>query len=984
MTDRHNPGSAAPLPGQPPGTASPRDGFTLWSKLFGTASPSRQRELLDLARHHGVLYAHQVPANGSHTAPADRGRILLANLLDTAAALEPVSPVSIEPIDAALDDCQREAVAKALATPDVCLIQGLPGTGKTRLVAELILQAVRCGERILLSANHAAALDGVLEQVASHDSIFAVRCLDGGEKAESLAGSIRPLAAAGRLRGLRDDGLALLRREADTLAQAAQSSTTQLAALERRGEVLTRLQELRLQLAEARQQREAVPAEVEAAAVQVESTGGDDSLARALLPLLETRRQAHARLDTALAAVQQQLADRRQTLATLDAERQPLQALAAARQSGHWWTADWWRSRFAAAALARLDGLNAEHEKMIAAANELADQQRQLLQEHAAANEQYQAERDKLLQAEATRRAAALETRLAELVAQERQATEQWQALGPPTPPEPDALREALVSARREHEQGRERAAFAREWLDCLSQRGEQLPGWLAAAVNLAAVPTAVVGSDPYFGEAALPGLAFDLAVVEEAQRLSEADFVKLARRARRLVLVADSEADNAKSARSQPTPTLFQRLWQRLHCDPRQLPYAWQAEQGRLCCRLRPCLAEQRQHLESERLADFPDIELRILSLPRATPALAEVIFPPSMSIAQAKEYIFRELQELPIQTRGHSCRWQEEPERWTLRLLDTPPVALVPVPLASGVRELVGPGDRDTYGIEFDRQAGWDRAHAEAWVRLHLGLRDLGRSIRLDKPYRMCPELAAVVADILYAGGYRQGPVGLANGAGVAVEFVAVPPADRPAGRKNGPRPPRGGAGLELDLADGRQRSRLPAEVAVGLPASGVVNFFEAQAVVRKLEALARGGRTSLGVLALYPAQATLIRLLANQSKLLATLQLPIGTPDTFRQREIAVMLVSLTRSHTNRAVPFGDSPAQLALALTRARCQLILFGDPGTLARRCQWDKAVDHLDEPTAAREREVVGRLCQYLQGKGAHARAFHLDEGIGP
>jgi superfamily I DNA and/or RNA helicase len=94
--------------------------------------------------------------------------------------------------------------------------------------------------------------------------------------------------------------------------------------------------------------------------------------------------------------------------------------------------------------------------------------------------------------------------------------------------------------------------------------------------------------------------------------------------------------------------------------------------------------------------------------------------------------------------------------------------------------------------------------------------------------------------------------------------------------------------------------------------------------------------------------------------------------------------VVLVSLTRSHTNRAVPFGEGPAHLVLALTRARARLILFGDPGTLARRSQWEKAVDHLDEPAAARERAVIGRLCEYLQGKGIHTQAFHLDEGIGP
>jgi hypothetical protein len=250
-------------------------------------------------------------------------------------------------------------------------------------------------------------------------------------------------------------------------------------------------------------------------------------------------------------------------------------------------------------------------------------------------------------------------------------------------------------------------------------------------------------------------------------------------------------------------------------------------------------------------------------------------------------------------------------------------------------------------------------------------------------------------VVADILFAGGYPAAAGGK-NGNGAAVHFVAVPSA--PPAEKVGPgrklstngrgKLARQGAGLELDLADARQRSRLPAEVRDHLPAHGMVNLFEAQAVVRKLEALAKqaaafnGG--GIGVLALYPAQAALIRILVRQSSKLQGLEVTIGTPDSFRQKESAVLLVSLTRSHVNRAVPYGDGAATLAVALTRARHQLILFGDPGTLARRGQWERAVDHLDEPTAAREREVVTRLCEYLQGKGTHARAFHLDEGIAP
>jgi hypothetical protein len=77
----------------------------------------------------------------------------------------------------------------------------------------------------------------------------------------------------------------------------------------------------------------------------------------------------------------------------------------------------------------------------------------------------------------------------------------------------------------------------------------------------------------------------------------------------------------------------------------------------------------------------------------------------------------------------------------------------------------------------------------------------------------------------------------------------------------------------------------------------------------------------------------------------------------------------------------VTFGDGPAGLALTLTRARRRLVVFGDAGTLARRGQWTGPVDHLDEAAAGHERDVVGRLLEYIHGHGPHRDAFAVGEG---
>jgi hypothetical protein len=246
------------------------------------------------------------------------------------------------------------------------------------------------------------------------------------------------------------------------------------------------------------------------------------------------------------------------------------------------------------------------------------------------------------------------------------------------------------------------------------------------------------------------------------------------------------------------------------------------------------------------------------------------------------------------------------------------------------------------------------------------------------------MAPALAGVVGDLLGDG--PAGPPAPRRAdapalAGAAVEFVAVPPADR----RNGQPGRRGGAGYELDLGDGRQRAILPPEVRDALPARGLVNLAEARAVVERLERLVAGGAPApVGVLALTAAQAALIRRLAARSAALAGAALVIDVPPGLRQREVRTLVVSLTRSHLHRAVHYGEEPSWLPLALARGRERLVLVGDPGTLARRAQWDGPLDHLDAAAARRERELVQHLVGYLQGRGRHAGAFRVLEGACP
>jgi hypothetical protein len=1058
---------------RPPSAPGPEDGTgwaPLWEDVFRNASPSQQQELLSLAGRQGVLYAHQLPPPSGGVA-TDRQRQLLTRLLNGhPGELEPVRTSPVPVLDTDLDPIQREGVARALQTPDLALIQGLPGTGKSRVVAEILTQAAAKGERVLFLAPHAAALDRVLDLVSDREVLCPIRCLGREEAPGTLPPTSRAMTLSERSRRLREHTLPGARNELAVAEQRLRAGRGEAPLWQHLAELAEQRQHLLEQTSLLQKARTSLPDEVgqEAAVCElsVEPAGDPPAIFAGLRSAASRRAEVRSRVERELAVLNGQVAESRREQDALTARFEALRPLADAKEHKRWWTGTWWRATFQGDVLAQAAELeNAQH-KVQATLEANEKQAEQLRDELAREEDQVAAQRKQLVEREIARRLSELDEREAALRHDLHLIEEKGHAacrnLQPETqrPAEitPSAVGEARQRALTQLKQAEESLSFAKQWVTCLQEVAESFPARLLGLCNVVAATLAAFPADPHFGGAGPDPVRFDLLVLEEAEQVTESEFLNVARRAARWVLVGQpgSEGDEAPAPSGQPEraaqpvagrapprlppalrPGFFQRLWRHLHCDPRTLPYAWVQEKDRLCCQLRPVTPEQSQWLESERVADFPEIELRILAQPRCEPRLAEVVFPASMSITQAKAYIFNELAELPVRALGHSLRWVEEADRVLLHLAPVPLPGALPVVLQPGLREMVAPAGAGGEGhspagreawqtccLEFEHCAGWQRPRAEEWVRQHLGLRDLGRTVRLDVCYRMEPQLAGFLADLLFADAYRSpatlpfcnrghGPGGSVNGSSAAVDFVAVPPLrdgnedwDRDGARSAGSRSrtttlPRssapalarkGGAGLELDLSDSRHRDRLPAELRPDLPNQGYVNLLEAQAVVRHLEALVAdpsvrgvGGETvpTIGVMALYPAQALLIRRLMQSSATLAAsnLDVKVDVPSAFREQECWISLVSLTRSHTHRAVSFGEGPPALALALTRARARLVLFGDPGTLARRSQWENPLDHLDEAASARERCIVSQLVDYLHGRGPHPEAFHLCEG---
>lgn len=88
---------------------------------------------------------------------------------------------------------QRTFVQLALATPDFALLEGPPGSGKTTAICELIAQAARRGQRVLLVASTHVAVDNVLERVtewqekSTEQLVMPVRIGDERNVTSSLA-----------------------------------------------------------------------------------------------------------------------------------------------------------------------------------------------------------------------------------------------------------------------------------------------------------------------------------------------------------------------------------------------------------------------------------------------------------------------------------------------------------------------------------------------------------------------------------------------------------------------------------------------------------------------------------------------------------------------------------------------------------------------------------------------------------------------------
>lgn len=112
-------------------------------------------------------------------------------ILDGRDAKPPLPAVPYRDPGEQFDDDKLVVLKKALGTQDILAVEGPPGTGKTRLIEEIISQYLyfHPGHRVLLSSQTHAALDNVIDRLAKrHSHLDLVRVgRYGDEKIASSA-----------------------------------------------------------------------------------------------------------------------------------------------------------------------------------------------------------------------------------------------------------------------------------------------------------------------------------------------------------------------------------------------------------------------------------------------------------------------------------------------------------------------------------------------------------------------------------------------------------------------------------------------------------------------------------------------------------------------------------------------------------------------------------------------------------------------------
>lgn len=643
----------------------------------------------------------------SGTAPGESVRALLDRLMTAAADLPPFSPVALRPLPTGHRlPAEAHAAARASGCPDLFVVHATDPLAGERVIADVAqasLDTATDGRVLVLSPNPTAA-DRITERLVRILNVSAVRALAEDENPARLSPVVtrRTSTALGRGR---------LEQVQEELVTAIAQAEARLAQLEQLTKLRSEFMEVDSRLSACTSRLGQIETEVRAdptVAMRVNQMTADaETTVNRLTAKWQAAQAEQRKLEAEVAA------DRNQQLPTL-------------RKPGFF---------------ARLFGSGKPRADSVVLATVTHDNQRQaseaaarvaaLEQELETATAELAALREQAIRDEITTRQQTLETERATLTAIWQQLQTQIDQLRP-TDTQWNDLEAARNAVAAELAEARQRVT----WLN--HNRTDVIRQYLAEPRVVVATPGSL-GVDPVLEMASCEQCPsgskpqFSLLILDRAEELTEADFVRLSHLATRWVLVGDTS--NPLDARSPINGTagssacpskvieapFLARLAQALDRE------RWVYEGDRLVCRLTHLTPQERRTVTREPVLDRPEIELRIGTNSTGEPVLAEVAFPVNTPVADAKAFLFRQLGEVLLQPCGELC-WEHTATlliaRWPAA--EVQPTAGPPgwLELEPGVRECVvnGPPPVFTAAVTFDSAAGWDIPKAEAWLALHV----------------------------------------------------------------------------------------------------------------------------------------------------------------------------------------------------------------------------------------------------------------------
>ena len=144
-------------------------------------------------------------------------------------------------------------------------------------------------------------------------------------------------------------------------------------------------------------------------------------------------------------------------------------------------------------------------------------------------------------------------------------------------------------------------------------------------------------------------------------------------------------------------------------------------------------------------------------------------------------------------------------------------------------------------------------------------------------------------------------------------------------------------------------------PEADTTGRSHASICNPEEAQFTVDRVrELLAAHPQASVGVIAPYRAQVTLLEELLHSDRVAAKGRLSIQTVDGFQGQERDIMVIALTRSNVEGTVGFLSEYRRMNVAMTRARMHLLVIGDSATLGNDSFYAAFTQHCENAGAYR------------------------------